>query len=69
MSHCHWPASSSVRTKGERTDGAHEALGGGVRIYSGDKGGGLIEKQVRGEEKGFVVFFFFYHSFGFFTTE
>ena len=31
----------------ERAGGVSEALGGGVRIYSGDKGDGLMEKQVR----------------------
>lgn len=50
--------------RGERPDGAGEALGGGVRIYSGDKGGGVIEKQVRGKKGLFLN-----HSFGFFTTE
>ena len=53
MNRCHWPISSSVRTKGERASGAREALGGRVKVYSGDKGGGLIEKQVRGEKRAF----------------
>lgn len=35
-----------------------------MRIYSGDKGGGVIEKQVRGKKGLFLN-----HSFGFFTTE